>query len=145
MTDLEVLLAKSELRKTYQEKYGEIYGKYEVTLATKEDCLKEIERQSILSEICDLDGYFKDRYSNPYQREVYRLQNLLCFYDSGVDWRLYGDGYIRVTKGNKGYPLLYVLLSSKWRQEGKSVWYKSKDSKSFLEKFVYHQGYKHGT
>jgi len=102
---------------------------------TKEDCKRQMETFRKLARGLDLACYDKDRYSNSADRAYYRMKNLLPIFDLEVEWEYHSDGLIRFLNP-KGKPLIYSLATGKWRQEGKSKWYKSSGIESFVERYI---------
>lgn len=102
---------------------------------TREEILHEIARQEELSAKCEESNYDMLYYSNPYDREIIRLHQLLIFVDLGVEWREGNPGLILI-KDKQGKEYTYALRSGRWKVTGKNKWYYSKTPKQFIEKYV---------
>jgi hypothetical protein len=100
---------------------------------------EEIKVQQKLAEQLDIDRYDKDRYSNPYAREVERLQSLIGIleYDLEFDATNYSNTGTVEIKNYKGETLVYALRTGRWRYKNfPKVWYYSKNFDQFVEKFI---------
>lgn len=89
--------------------------------------INEIESEK-LGELC----YHKDIYSDPFVREIKRLETLKVFIESGVQFSLDSSGGTIVVEDR----FVFTLISHKWRNVGKSVWYRSKGASDFIKRFV---------
>ena len=77
-------------------------------------------------------NYHKDVYSDPYEKEVDRLKTLRVLVESGVQFKLDNSGGAAVVEGR----FVFTLISHKWRNVGKNVWYRSKGASDFIKRFV---------
>jgi hypothetical protein len=93
--------------------------------------VKELARQEQLKIECDEMNYYKDQYSNSHEREIERLKSLIEFSKLPVDVSEYTDGSVLV---NGVY--VFTLRTHRWRVLNKNTWYKSKNAKDFVERFV---------
>jgi hypothetical protein len=73
--------------------------------------------------------------SDPYRREIDRLQSLLKFTELGVEYEEVFSGCVRV-KQDSGKYLIYALRTGKWRNEGRSKWYRGCKVENFVNKYV---------
>lgn len=74
----------------------------------------------------------KDIYSDPYVREIKRLQTLKVLVESGVQFSLDNSGGSVIVEER----FVFTLISHKWRNVGKNVWYRSKGASDFIKRFV---------
>ncbi len=89
--------------------------------------LNEIESEK-LGELC----YHKDVYSDPFAKEIQRLKTLRVLVESGVQFSLDNSGGSVIVKER----FVFTLISHKWRNVGKNVWYRSKGASDFIKRFV---------
>jgi hypothetical protein len=89
--------------------------------------LNEIESEK-LGELC----YHKDIYSDPFVREIKRLKTLRELVESGVQFSLDNSGGSVIVEER----FVFTLISHKWRNVGKNVWYRSKGASDFIKRFV---------
>ena len=89
--------------------------------------LNEIESDK-LGEYC----YHKDIYSDPFARDIKRLKNLRIFVESGVQFKLDASGGTVIVEDR----FVFALISHKWRNVSKNVWYRSKGASDFIKRFV---------
>ena len=73
--------------------------------------------------------------SDPYGREVDRLVALLKFTELGIEYEEVFSGCVRVKQYNGQY-LIYALRTGKWRNEGKSLWYRGCKVETFVNKYI---------
>jgi len=89
--------------------------------------LNEIESEK-LGELC----YHKDIYSDPFVREIKRLKTLRELVESGVQFSLDNSGGSVIVEER----FVFTLINHKWRNVGKSIWYRSKGASDFIKRFV---------
>ena len=77
-------------------------------------------------------NYHKDVYSDSYAKEVERLRALRVFVESGVQFKLDASGGSVIVEEK----FVFTLISHKWRNVGKNVWYRSKGASDFIKRFV---------
>jgi len=77
-------------------------------------------------------NYHKDVYSDPFYKEVKRLKTLRVFVESGVQFKLDDSGGSVIVEER----FVFTLISHKWRNVGKSIWYRSKGASDFIKRFV---------
>lgn len=97
-------------------------------LSQLEDKLAE---EAEKSRACIKANDHKDQYSNPYAREVDRLQTIIAFVKTGVSVERTGGGLITV---NGKY--IVSLANPRWRVKGKNTWYWYKTPEDFVERYV---------
>ena len=106
----------------------------ENNLENKDKTLEEeLEYNKEQSRLLEIRNYHKEQYSNPYKREVIRLETLIELEKFNIhidDYEVSGQIIIN----NK---FVYALLSGRWRIKGKNTWYWSKDPKHFVENYVF--------
>lgn len=83
------------------------------------------------SQACIKANDHKDQYSNPYAREVDRLQTIIEFVKTGVSVERTGGGLITV---NGKY--IVSLANPRWRVKGKNKWYWYKTPEDFVARYV---------
>jgi hypothetical protein len=74
----------------------------------------------------------KDVYSDPFDKEVRRLKTLRVLVESGVQFKLDNSGGAAVVEER----FVFTLISHKWRNVGKNVWYRSNGASDFIKRFV---------
>ena len=89
--------------------------------------LNEIESEK-LGELC----FHKDVYSDPFVREIKRLKTLRVLVESGVQFSLDNSGGSVIVEER----FVFTLISHRWRNVGKNVWYRSKGASDFIKRFV---------
>ena len=57
------------------------------------------------------------------ERDIARLKTLKVLLQSNINIEQTGNGGIVLLKGQTGKSIYFTLLSQKWRNPGKSVWY----------------------
>ena len=77
-------------------------------------------------------NYYKDVYSDSYAKEVKRLKALRVFVEAGIQFKLDASGGTVIVENR----FVFTLISHKWRNVGKSVWYRSKGASDFIKRFV---------
>lgn len=93
--------------------------------------LKELARQEQLKIECDEMNYHKDNYGNSHVGEIERIKSLIEFSKLPVQVSEFTNGSVLV---NDKY--VFVLRTHRWRVHKKNTWYKSKNAKDFVERFV---------
>jgi hypothetical protein len=76
--------------------------------------------------------FHKDVYSDPYAKEIKRLETLKVLVESGVQFSLDNSGGSVIVEER----FVFTLISHKWRNVGKNVWYRSKGASDFIKRFV---------
>lgn len=77
-------------------------------------------------------NYHKDVYSDSYAKEVERLKALRVFVESGVRFKSDSSGGTVIVEDR----FVFTLISHKWRNVGKNIWYRSKGASDFIKRFV---------
>jgi hypothetical protein len=91
-----------------------------------------IRLNEVLSDELSERNYHKDVYSDSYQKEVDRLKTLRVLVESGVQFSLDNSGGSVIVEDR----FVFTLISHKWRNVGKNVWYRSKGASDFIKRFV---------
>jgi hypothetical protein len=92
---------------------------------------EQLIEQKRLSELCADDNEHKLQYSNPYSREVQRLQSLVDFESLGVYVVPHTDGTVLVED-----KYVFSLRSYKWKAKSKGTWYRSRGVKDFVTNII---------
>lgn len=98
-----------------------------------ESCIKDLK---VAEKRLDQECYHKMQHSNPYTREITRLETMIEFIDLGVEFEEYSFAYIKIIRKWPQRNIIYALRTRNWRAEGKSKWYRSGDVKKFVQRFV---------
>jgi len=95
------------------------------------DIKAEIEKEKENSRKLQEESTHKDFVSDAHARAVKRLQILIEFIktDQIVSW--YNEGCLLIN--NK---FIFSTKTNQWRIKGKTIWYKSKSPKDFIENYL---------
>jgi hypothetical protein len=95
------------------------------------DIKNEIENEKEKSRKLKEESAHKDLVSDAHDRQVKRLKVLITFIKSKqiVEW--YDEGCLLIN-----HKFVFSTRTNKWRQIGKSIWYKSKSPKDFIEQYL---------
>lgn len=90
-----------------------------------------IEEEAKKSKSCEQRNYHKDQYSNPYRREIIRLETIIEFVNTGVRVERTASGLITI---NGKY--IVSLATPRWRVKGKAKWYWYTTPTEFVKKYI---------
>ena len=80
----------------------------------------------------DSDNFYRDRYSNPYERDVYRITKLIKLIETGVKVQGYEKGQVLIND-----KFVVTLFNNNWRVLHRNTWYKHKrDVQHFIDNYV---------
>lgn len=107
-------------------------------VSSKEKCLEfipHLEKAIKLQQKADWDRDMPKK--NPYKKLLTLVENAILFHDvCNLSWEFYGSGVSNaiITRPN-GKKVIYAFETGRWRNEGKNIWYHSKNPKEFFTKY----------
>jgi hypothetical protein len=110
-----------------------MYDSENLTIEEVEEAIKQTKKS-----LRNFDDNGNSQRCNCFLKDIRKDIKLLAFLKLNYPFSYYMNefsGIIIFEKLNKKR-LLYSLVTGKWRQEGKNVWYRSKSPKQFLEAYV---------
>ena len=109
------------------------YPSYSELLKDEQIFQQHLKEMIKLSKELEEDCEHKDRYSNPYSRELERMSGIHSFlpFTNKVTVEDYSQGLVIV---NKRY--IVSLRNNVWRVKGKNKWYCYKDIEQLITKYV---------
>ena len=80
----------------------------------------------------DKENFYSDYYSNPYERDVYRITKLIKLIETGVKVQGYEKGQVLIND-----KFVVTLFNNNWRVLHRNTWYKHKrDVQHFIDNYV---------
>mgnify|MGYP003135601715 CR=1 FL=1 len=78
------------------------------------------------------DNFYRDRYSNPYERDVYRITKLIKLIETGVKVQGYEKGQVLIND-----KFVVTLFNNNWRILHRNKWYRHKPNvQHFIDNYV---------
>ena len=78
------------------------------------------------------DNFYRDRSSNPYERDVHRITKLIKLIETGVKVQGYEKGQVLIND-----KFVVTLFNNNWRVLHRNTWYSHKaDVQHFVDNYV---------